>query len=125
MKKSLLKKTVCCIGLSVFLLLVLTHSSPGVEVKYTSHNLRNPFKSPFEAEEEDVKVRPQNVGALPEFSIQGLIWDSPLPQAVINNKVVGIGSFIEGAEIIDIKEKGIYILYQGQEHILKSSISKK
>jgi len=53
--------------------------------------------------------------------IEGLIWNSDMPQAIINGSVVKIGDYIEGVKIVGIDKKGITIDYEGQ----KVLISKK
>ena len=58
---------------------------------------------------------------IPDLNIEGLIWNSDMPQAIINGSVVKIGDYIEGVKVVEIDKKGITIEYEGQ----KVPISKK
>ena len=58
---------------------------------------------------------------IPDLNIEGLIWNSDMPQAIINGSVIKIGDYIEGVKVIEIDKKGITIEYEGQ----KVLISKK
>ena len=58
---------------------------------------------------------------IPDLNIEGLIWNSDMPQAIVNGSVVKIGDHIEGVRIVEIDKKGITIDYEGQ----KVLISKK
>ena len=59
--------------------------------------------------------------SIPDLNIEGLIWNSDMPQAIINGSVVKIGDYIEGVKIVGIDKKGITIEHEGQ----KVLISKK
>ena len=136
MKKSLSKKRFFCLWLFVVILLLLSSFLVEAQVKakknevkkveYTSQDLRDPFRSPFEME----KVLDKGAGVAPEaglshLQVQGMVWSSKMPQAIINDTVVRIGEVIDGAEILDIRKEGIYMLYQGRQYIIRPSILKK
>ena len=138
MKKTLLKKLTFCLGFLSLLSLILTFSLPGAQlsakpgspekVEYTSQDLRDPFQSPFELfmpVEEPEDAPPPVVGGLPHLEIQGMVWDSSLPQAIINNTVLKAGEVIEGVEILAIRKEGVYVLYEGRQYILRPGISKE
>jgi len=138
MKESLLKKTIFCLGLLVLLSLLLTHPSVKAQVsskkggvkkvRYTGQGLRDPFRSPFEMEfviEIEEPVKPAVEADLSHLKVQGMVWGSKLPQAIINNTLVRVGEIIEGAEILDIRKEGIYVLYEGRQYIIRPRISKK
>lgn len=131
-----LKKIVFCLGLLVVLSLSLTFSlvraqvsskKVGVIVEYTSQDLRDPFKNPFEMIEmvEEPTEKPPIGYGLTHLQVQGMVWGSKMPQAIINNTVVKVGGVIEGAEILDIRREGVYVLYEGRQYILRSAIPKK
>ena len=126
MKPYLFKKIVFCLGL----LLLLPQKALAIQVSYTSQNLRDPFQSPFEmrliAIEEEEEQRPvEPIGYdLPHFSVQGMVWGTQMPQAIINNSVVKVGETIAGAEVLDIRKEGVYLLYQGRQYILRPVIPK-
>lgn len=134
MKKSLSKKRFFYLWLFVVILLLLSSflleaqvkakKSGAKEVEYTSQDLRDPFRSPFEMEKVlDKGVAPE--AGLSQLQVQGMVWSSKMPQAIINDTVVRIGEVIEGAEILDIRKEGIYVLYQGRQYIIRPGISRK
>ena len=104
-------------------------------------SLRNPFlsqilkeqkvKTPVEAEPQKVNNHPEpahppevkSTSVLPEaaseplpsMDIQGIIWGSDLPQAIIDGRVVGVGDKIQKAKITAIDKSGITFLFQGRK----------
>lgn len=136
MKKTLLKKLTFCLGFLALLSLILAFPLPGAQlnpkpgfaekVEYTSQGLRDPFQSPFELFEavEELEGKGPVVGGLPHLEVQGMVWDSSLPQAIINNTVLRVGEVIEGAEILAIRREAVYVLYEGRQHILRPTIPK-
>ena len=71
----------------------------------------------------DKGVAPE--AGLSHLQVQGMVWSSKMPQAIINDTVVSIGEVIDDAEILDIRKEGIYLLYQGRQYIIRPSISRK
>ena len=139
MKKTLLlRKVIFCLGFLTLLSSILALPLPGAQlnpkpgfaekVEYTSQDLRDPFQSPFElykpVEEPEEKPPPVR-GGLSHLEVQGIIWDSKIPQAIINNTVVKAGEVIEGAEILAIRKEGVYVLYEGKQYILRPGMAKK
>jgi len=51
---------------------------------------------------------------LPPMTIQGLIWGGPIPQAIINNRVVRSGDVIDGVRVTQINKEGVWFSYEGQ-----------
>lgn len=49
----------------------------------------------------------------PILNISGLVWNSDMPQAIINSKILNLGDTIDNAVITNINESGIEILYRG------------
>ena len=45
--------------------------------------------------------------------IKGLVWNTTEPQAIINDKVVGVGDEVDGVEIISINQKGVEFSSKG------------
>ena len=56
---------------------------------------------------------------LPEMKVSGIIYDTDKPQAIINGKVVGIGSDINGVLITGIQKGRIDARYDGVDISLK------
>ena len=105
----------------------LKSQSKPVEVLYTSADLRDPFLSPFEKGESRAiqGAGPATVPVLSNLKVQGMVWGSQMPQAIINNMVLSVGDVIEGAEIIDVRKDGVYLLFEGRQYIIRPHISKK
>jgi hypothetical protein len=107
----------------------LSPSEPEVEpivrpvVEYKSQGLRNPFEQSaliLQSSEGEVGLKPE-AGKLPQLTIQGVIWGSNIPQAIINNKVVKVGDILEGAEVTEINKEGVIILFAGVSYKLTTT----
>lgn len=121
MKKSLLKKICLCMGL----LVICSNTALAKKVRYTSQALRDPFQNPFEIYTfvEEEQIEPSVVGStLGHLRVQGIVWGTDMPQAIVNNTVVKVGEVIGGAEIVDIRKEGVYVLYKGGQYILRPII---
>jgi hypothetical protein len=94
------------------------------QVEYTVSNLRDPFEpepvKEEDDEEEDKTLLPVPPSPLPYLDIQGIVWGSELPQAIINNKVVKIGDVVEDVRVVDISKKGITVFYNGRQQLIAS-----
>ncbi len=51
---------------------------------------------------------------LPKVKINGLVWNSSRPQAIVNGDVLDIGDTIQSFKIVAIEKSGIDILYYGK-----------
>lgn len=90
------------------------------KVEYKADNLRNPFEQPSVlSESEGAGSSKEN--PMPKLVVQGIIWGSSFPQAIINNKVVKVGDTLEGVDIIDISKEGVIIMFAGIEHKLSTA----
>ena len=90
-------------------------------VEYRAQGLRNPFEQPIlESELTDVggSLKSKEEKSLPELTVQGIIWGSNLPQAIVNNKVVKVGDSLESVDIVAINKEGVTVLFAGVEHKL-------
>ncbi len=47
----------------------------------------------------------------PKLTVNGLIWGTDKPQAIINDRVVSIGDTIENSRIVDINQNGVDIIF--------------
>lgn len=91
------------------------------QIKYKSGQLRDPFVSVMVKEEKKEDLSRQgstelnkpkiNLSAL---EVQGIIWGTKAPQAIINNKVLVAGNLINGAEILSIDKKGVTLSFAGE-----------
>ncbi|MCM8779630.1 MAG: general secretion pathway protein GspB [Candidatus Omnitrophica bacterium] len=85
------------------------------KIKYTSSNLRDPFTLALP----QAPVAPAPKGPLPQFKIEGYVWGSSLPQAIIDGKVYSEGDVIQGAKIMKIDKDGITVLFNEITYIIK------
>jgi hypothetical protein len=94
-------------------------------LEYKSGNLRDPFETyvvkevPKEISQQDADLSPQKLD-LDKIKVQGVIWGSQVPQAIINDQVLRVGDLIEGAQIMSIEKKGITVSFNGEAYDLIS-----
>lgn len=92
-------------------------------VRYTAQDLKDPFKDYLPAME-DVTVSSAEQATseqLPTIAIQGLIWGSNKPQAIIENKIVRVGDTVNGMTIVDINKEGLTVLYKNRKYDIPKS----
>jgi hypothetical protein len=56
---------------------------------------------------------------LPKLTIEGIIWNSDMPQAIVDGRVVRIGDVIKNVEIVNIEKKGITVSFNGEKVLIK------
>ncbi len=130
MKKIIGKNNVL---ISLFLVLILSFFAQSYaqengsfvkpEVSYGAMNLRNPFQSPVLSKSETnvLEENPGTQDVLPiALTVQGIIWGSDLPQAIINNKVVKVGETIDEAKVISIEKDSITVFVVNKQFKLLS-----
>ncbi|MDD2654432.1 MAG: hypothetical protein PHI86_04940 [Candidatus Omnitrophica bacterium] len=92
---------------------------------YDAVSYRDPFMPEIRKEEKKKGENlPQGVQeAPPEFVVQGMIWSSDNPQAIIDGQVLRLGDDIKEAKIIDISKEGVKFLYRGKIITAKPKIN--
>lgn len=55
----------------------------------------------------------------PPLQLQGVLWGTARPQAIINRRIVSVGDTIEGATIVAVSREGVKISFSGEEFKLK------
>lgn len=85
------------------------------KVDYTSDDLRDPFTLTLP----QVADRTTSGGAMPKVNVEGYVWGSTLPQAIIDGAVYGVGDVVMGAKITKIDKDGITFLYNSATYIVK------
>lgn len=48
-------------------------------------------------------------GAQTNLKVSGIVWDEKRPQAVISNRIVGVGDVIEGKKVVAIKPSSVVV----------------
>jgi hypothetical protein len=56
--------------------------------------------------------------SLKELTLKGILWDSQKPLAIINDEVVGTGSFVKGIKVKRIEPDHIVLEVGGEENFL-------
>jgi len=83
---------------------------------------RNPFEPFLPQERREERVQPESVPVsfTPSFelsfAVQGILWGTDNPQAIIDSKVYGVGDRIKGSDAIiqRIEDGIIFIYFQGR-----------
>jgi hypothetical protein len=107
------------IRLSLFLFFIFS-----VIAGYAQTDYKNPFESglPQEAVEAETTESIQEIGSsvvsLPEgITIEGVLWGSEMPQAIINGGVYKQGDKLKdnkSVSIFNIKDNTVFFSYQGK-----------
>ena len=85
-------------------------------VEYKSGELRDPFQT-YISKEKKADTQQQKKAELAqletnlnELKVQGIIWGTKMPQAIIDNKVYIVGDKVENSEIVSINHKGVDLM---------------
>jgi hypothetical protein len=98
---------------------------PGPKTDFSSEYIfteEDPFKNLFELHfyrMRKVKPKEKLVVPLPELTIEGIIWNTYMPQAIVNGQVVKIGDVIKGVTIVNIEKEGITIDHSGEIALIR------
>jgi len=87
-------------------------------VEYLAENLRDPFREPRQDKNKEEGVSQTK---LPDLKVQGIIWGTDIPQAIINNKVVKVGDTIAGGvRVVEINKDGVSVFFKNRNYNLSS-----
>ncbi len=90
-------------------------------VTYAAQDLRDPFKMVFDEDKNSPNGPAAVEVPLPELTVQGVIWGTGTPQAIINNKVVKVGdTVVPGVRVIDISKEAITVFFGTRNYTLSS-----
>ena len=93
---------------------------------YPAENYRNPFESILPKEEEKTTEVSQKKAQPLEVVIQGVLWGSFLPQAIIDNEVYKVGDKLKNVEdafLLRITNNIVFIVQGDKVH--KMLVGKK
>ncbi len=113
-----------------------------MEVEYVGADYKDPFELPLPLrvpivppeKELPVGIEPEAEVGLPALRVEGMIWGSERPQAIIDGEVydVGdvvevydVGDVVEEAEIIGIDREGVTLFYKDRKFILRPKIERR
>ncbi len=57
--------------------------------------------------------------AMPDLVIQGIVWNTDMPQAIVSGQVIRIGDTIEGLDVLKIEKQGITVNFYGKQILIK------
>lgn len=106
------------LGFSVALSPCLAAKETSQPILYTGERYRDPTVSPLSTPINQPVIKEPPV-QLPPLEVQGIIWGERDPRAIVNNRVVGKGDFVEGVEVLEISQKGIRLFFKGKSHFLR------
>jgi hypothetical protein len=95
-------------------LMAMFQASAVQAVQYTGFQHRDPFTDPERQSDND-----REGFSVRSLNLEGFVWNSGKPQAIINGKVVKEGGKIGDAEVLQIGKDGVKMRYRGQEFLLK------
>ncbi|MBM3251549.1 MAG: hypothetical protein FJZ11_02035 [Candidatus Omnitrophica bacterium] len=103
------------------------------QLNYEADNYRDPLMPVFpkkelkkELGEAMEPVAPGTEGiAAPALVIQGMVWGTDMPQAIIDGEIYKVGDQFLEAKILDINKEGIKLLYKDRIFIMKPEIPKQ
>ncbi|MDP2905257.1 MAG: hypothetical protein Q8O22_03005 [Candidatus Omnitrophota bacterium] len=90
-------------------------------LEYQSEGLRDPFLDYLPEKQEapaQQEVKEDFANKLKTLEVQGIIWGSGMPQAIVNNQVIRAGDMFEGARVISIEKSGINLMMDDKEYKL-------
>jgi hypothetical protein len=93
---------------------------------YNADGYRDPFMPQIKKEEKKKESDDSSVGrevVIPDFSIQGMVWSSDNPQAIIDGQVLRIGDEIKEAKILSISKEGVKFLFRGKIFTAKPKVT--
>jgi hypothetical protein len=87
---------------------------------YKASQHRDPFQLPalFSGSAESSGEKKEQAV---EWRLEGLIWGSDSPQAIVNGKIIEKGSRLGEAEVLQITEEGVRLKFQGKETLLRQT----
>ncbi len=93
-------------------------------------SLKNPFHSPLPATETMSSLTNETNSnhnpaptetKPPNLKISGLVWNTNLPQAIVNDRVVSVGDTIDEWQVTAINQSGIEVVSKGVKFTVKSN----
>jgi len=80
---------------------------------YRGRDYRDPTLNPLLSKPAQESKAVTEVVRLPSLTVQGVMWGTDSPRAIINKQVVVKGDVLpEGIEVLDISKAGIKVLYR-------------
>lgn len=94
------------------------------EFEYNAESFNDPFADYLPkhvvAAAEKTGISEETLERLRNLQVQGIIWGSDLPQAIISNRVVKVGDTLEGGRVSAISKEGVTVVIEDREFKLGS-----
>lgn len=94
-------------SIAVVMFVTLGMHEPVGAVEFEAGSARDPFASFIDREGDRRPVRPSVRKIYKGYVLEGLVWNSSQPQAIINGTVVRVGDTIGSAKVLDISKNGV------------------
>ncbi len=104
----------------VVVMLLLARSATAVE--YTGRKYRDPFADPRQApiSTTSVDTAAQQERQLAATPVQGILYSTEQPKAIVGGKIVRVGSKVGPGEVSRIDRDGVAVVFNNKEFVLKS-----
>ena len=86
-------------------------------VEYTGQQFKDPFFYKEDLPENQTAENPSD--ATGAMVVEGLLWNTDTPQAIVNGRIVRSGDKIGEAEVMEISREGVKIRLNGNDCVLK------
>ena len=63
----------------------------------------------------------QVISRVPQLNLSGIVYSPEESYCIINNKIIKVGDFVQGAKLLNISQKSAMLEYQGKEISLSVS----
>ncbi|MFQ5641858.1 MAG: hypothetical protein ACE5IR_28110 [bacterium] len=84
-----------------------------------SGQIKDPFQKPSIRTVRTVSPKPRKTRRSRSFKLNGILWHKRSPSAIINNKIVYVGSRIGKFRVRNIFQNKVILTSQKETHILK------
>jgi hypothetical protein len=104
--------------LTILTTLIFSSFSFSEEVLYTGSKYKDPFFPPMKLDTKPATKRA--LFNLPNLTLEGVVWGTDKPMAIINGIVCGVGDTVKEARIIAINQNGVLLNFKGKSFLLKT-----
>ncbi len=101
-------------GSFLFLLVAAGLAGEARAIEYKGRAFRDPFS---DASSTGSSVKDE-IAAM-ALTLEGLVWNTAKPKAIVSGQIVGVGGKVGKAEVLDIKKEGVKMRYKGQDFYLR------
>lgn len=97
----------------------LVELTPGSMLTSSKAPDRDPFNWPTTQRLRLRQMAEAEQDIFADFVLQGIVWSSTIPQAVINSQLVTIGTMVDGAKVTDISQTRVWLSKNGRTHTMQ------